>query len=60
MRGLARGALAALAAAAAAFGVWLITTIDREFAPRGVVGAWSLILAAALGGVAVIAWRHPH
>lgn len=60
MTGLARAALAGLAVAAAAYGVWLITTVDQEFAPRGVVGAWSLVLAAVLGGVAVLTWRHPH
>lgn len=48
------------AVAAAVYGVWLVTTVDREFAPRGTVGALSLILAAILGGVAVAAWRHSH
>jgi ribose/xylose/arabinose/galactoside ABC-type transport system permease subunit len=43
---------------AAAYGAWLVTTADREFAPRGAVGTLSLIVAAVLGGAALAAWRH--
>jgi hypothetical protein len=58
--GLVMGASVALAVAAAAYGLWLVATVDREFAPRGAVGTLSLILAAILGGVAFVTWRHSH
>ena len=58
--GLVIGASVALAVAAAAYGVWLVTTVDREFAPRGTIGTLSLALAAIIGGVAFLTWRHSH
>lgn len=60
MRQLVTGVLVTVAVAAAASGAWLVTTVDREFAPRGAVGTLSLILAAILGGAAVATWRHSH
>jgi ribose/xylose/arabinose/galactoside ABC-type transport system permease subunit len=63
MRGLlplATAVFVIVAVAAAAVGVWLVTTVDREFAPRGTVGTLSLILAAILGGVSFATWRRSH
>ena len=54
------GVLVAVAVAATAYGLWLVATVDREFAPRGTIGTLSLILAAILGGLVVATWRHSH
>lgn len=51
-------AFAVVAVAAAVCGAWLVATVDREFAPRGAIGTLSLILAALLGGAALVTWRH--
>ena len=63
MRGLLRlvtAAVVMVAVAAAVYGVWLVTTVDREFAPRGTVGTLSLMFAVVLGGVAFAGWRRSH
>jgi hypothetical protein len=63
MRGLLRfvmGAFAVLAVVAAVYGSWLVTTVDRDFAPRGTVGTLFLVLAAILSGLTFVTWRHSH
>lgn len=57
---LVAGGSLVVAVAAAALGTWLVTSVDREFAPRGAVGTLVLLLAAILGGVALASWRHSH